>query len=338
MASYKSATPLEIVAKGGHYNGETGDNKNKCVTKATATSTWLTNHGATYQNTTGLSYSPTNRVLAIGDVKINSGQSTTVYEFTNYDVPRTLFVRASSRAICDQMQQVITSQGQSWGGAVAAIANGGGNVPVVLYYNEYVPGVELLWEPGTSEATFIQLQGYNQQYVTFMYPRGYVALDGSNNQTVGERSLFSLGTHIVLDFQGQNCRKKYFSFIVGGNEQDVVTYANGGTPAQHPGVSMGWSEPTKQGQNSRSRFNNAEIVRWYSSGNVDQYFDVPDYKSINSVWVSNTGFGVIFKDTADINDNAREVFIVGLNRDNNPATWNTDSDGFIIECINFTMS
>ena len=192
---------------------------------------------------------------------------------------------------------------------------------------------------GTTEYTFIQLQGYSQQNTVFLYPRGYIPLDtnGPNNGTVGEQSLFSLGTRIVLDFQGQNCRNKYFSFIVGGNEQDVVTYARGDTPAQHSGVSMGWSESTKQGHNSRTRINGAEVVRWYNSGNIDMNIDIPDYKSIHSAWVSNLGFGVIFKDTDAINDDATEVFIVGLNRDTNPATWNTEDDGFIIECRNFTM-
>ena len=334
MAQYLAATPLEIVAKGGHFNGETGTNKNKCVTKGQATSAWLTNHGASYSNTTGLSYSNTQRVLCKNDVSINSGQSTSVYEFHNYDVPRTLFVRASSRAICNQMQQVI-SGGQQWGGAIAEIVGGGGT-PVVMYYNDYVPGVEILWGPGTTEYTFIQQQGYVESNVVFIYPEGSIPLDGSNNMTVGSQSLFSLGTHIILDFGGANCRNKYFSFIVGGNEQDVITYARGETPAQHEGVSMGWSESTKQGMSSRTYFN-AEVVRWYQSGRVDQNFDIPDYKSIHSVWVSNVGFGVIFRNTDAINDDAREVFIVALNRDTNPATWNTESDGFIIECRNFTM-
>ena len=339
MAEYKAATPTDIVAKGGKFSGEISSNKQKCVTKGQATNTWLTNHGCSYNNTTGLSYSNTQRVLCINDISINSGQSTKVYEFLNYDVGQTLFVRASSRAICTQMQSIINSGGQQWGGAIAAVDSSGGSEPVIMYYNEYLPPIDIAWATTEDDKIYIlEQQGYSQTDIVFIYPGGSIPPDGSNNATIGSQSLFGLGTHIILDFGGANCRNKYFSFIVGGNEVDVITYANGGTPASHPGVSMGWSESTKEGLNSRGYIDNAEIVHWYQQGRVDQYFDIPEYKSINSVWVSNVGFGVIFKNTANINDDAREVFIVGLNRDTNPATWNTDSDGFIIECRNFTMS
>jgi len=335
MASYKSATPLEIVAKGGHYNGETGDNKNKCVTKATATSTWLTNHGATYQNTTGLSYSPTNRVLAIGDVNINSGQSTTVYEFTNYDVPRTLFVRRTSRSLHSR-QDVLCSTRQP--GDFSPIITSEGSAPIVQIGTEYIAGFDAAIQDSESGILyFLQQQGYNTQYAIFIYPLGTAPYGSDNYQLVNGESLFSLGTHIVLDFQGQNCRNKYFNFIVGRNENDVLLYARGDTIPDHPGESYGWAESTKIGQTSRSYINNAEVLHWINnSGHVDQFFDIPGYQSINTVWVTYAGFGVVFKDTDAINDDATEVFVVGRNLDDN--TWNTSSDGFIIECRNFTMS
>ena len=339
MTDRKATTPVDIVAKGGSFDGESTTNKRKCVSKAMADSAWLRAHGCYINNVTGYSYSNTQRVLCIDDISINSGQSTTVYVFRNYDVNRTLFVRASNRTICTQMQQVITSGGQQWGGAIAEIVDGWGDgSPVVMYYNDYVPPTSWTWTSESGVIYQLEQQGYSQSNMVFLYPEGSVPLDGTNNTTVGSQSLFSLGTHIVLDFGGANCRNKYFSFIVGGNEFDVLTYARGGTPADHEGVSMGWAESIKQGPTSRRYIDNAEIVNWYQQGRVNQNYDIPEYKSIHSVWVSNVGFSVIFKDTDAINDDAKEVFIVGLNRDTNPATWNTDSDGFIIECRNFTMS
>ena len=74
MASYLSLNPDEAYKMGGHYNSETGVNRQKCTTYGER-SPWVSNHGLTYRNTTG--FSGNTRVMATADVYLSGTPSHT---------------------------------------------------------------------------------------------------------------------------------------------------------------------------------------------------------------------------------------------------------------------
>lgn len=74
MANYLSLNPDEAYKLGGKYNGEGGTARQKCTTYNGA-STWATNHGLAYRNTTG--FSGNTRVMAKADVYLSGSPSHT---------------------------------------------------------------------------------------------------------------------------------------------------------------------------------------------------------------------------------------------------------------------
>lgn len=212
---------------------------------------------------------------------------------------------------------------------------------------EYYPIIETKIEEITHEA-------YREDYLTMTYSQGvlpyYFDINGS---TLGNgRTLFGFGSFIIIDFGGENCRDKYFSFIVGSNESMVMTYANQGTDPSSPEASaFGWGravystylDGTVEGNPMYGiNFLYLKTIN-YSSGSGETYsepIEIPPYVSVDSVWAGIRGFEVIFKDTS-LTNNAygerlgKEVFVLGRNIDTD--VWDTTGHGIVVVCRNFRM-
>ena len=383
MASYKAVSPYEILNLGGKLDGETGRQLQKCAIYGSDINTWLAAHGCEYNNTTGLIYS-NGRVLSIKDIKLTAAQQqqNLTYNFDNWEQPQTLFVRATDKPICYEMRQRIGYDNGghvNWGGGDLQPVIGGDadRVPIIevggVYYEPrveighsvsggYFWGDEELngYVPISVVENIVEIDGYYEEYATVIYPEGTVPYLPSHS-IEGSKSCFSLGTRIILDFQGKNVRGKYFSFVVGGNEQDVLSYVNTGQVNDHSGMKLGWASATYIGYGTNGLtndyvgfMNNARYlrrpIRYYDD---DENLIIPPYKSVAQVWVTNLGFGVQFNNTTDINEGwfenddywwGKEVIVAGYKLDgtiqNNMSdgVWETSGNtSRIIECRNFKM-
>jgi hypothetical protein len=204
------------------------------------------------------------------------------------------------------------------------------------------------------EIETITHETYYQDYLEYMYAEGIVPyiIDINGNNLGGGRTLFGFGNLIIIDFGGQNCRNKYFSFIVGSNESMVQTYANRGTDPSSPEASaFGWGravystylDGTIEGNPMYGiNFLYLKTIN-YSSESGETYsepIEIPPYVSVDSVWAGIRGFEVIFKDTSLTNNVygerlGKEVFVLGRNIDTD--VWNTTGHGIVVVCRNFRM-
>ena len=367
MASYKAVTPFEIMRIGGKADGETTSQLKRCAIYDGNIAAWLAAHGCEYNNTTGLVYT-NGRVLALDDIKLTASQQqeNLTYEFSNWIEPQTLFVRATSRPICDEMSQridYINHGDANWGSVQPKIVGGDStNDPIVMAGSTYYSPGEYTIEDSYGNSVTVFINGHVEEHTSFIYPQGVVPY-GPNGGLVNEESCFSLGTRIILDFQGENVRGKYFSFIVGGNELDVVNYAKYGQVSDHSGLALGWAGGIYIGYGSGGSMcndqfmNNARYMRRLVPVGSEEWLVIPPYKSVAQVWLSNLGFAVLFNDTNDINDGwvgddgeywrGREVMVAGYHLHTNipnnisDGVWATSGEyggcSRIIECRNFRM-
>lgn len=339
MANYASATPASVYAKGGTYNGETGNQRFACVRYADRT-TWCSNHSVSYSNTTGLTYA-NNRILTIDDITTSGTRR--VYNFLNYEDYGLHYVRATSKLCCTEMEAAMTIDPNNWGGTCRL--GGGGSYSLYYYPGEVVSSNEI---PRPTNGRWID----GKYYYTI---NGQDVLSSAVNQVIADgiepyvydnstvcyqgKTLFRLENHIFLNMNGMNCRNKYFSFIVGADEDAVLAHIRG---TQIPsGHQYGWrspSTPVMWGSGSKSNLDSADCI----TSEVYNEEEIPPYKSIKAVWVAPAGFTVVFKDAATVNDysqegNGREIIVVGFEKNNNNQ-WNTTTNGFLFEITNFKMS
>lgn len=336
MANHKVVTPYEVVEKGGYYYMESTENERKgCVTYGTANSTWLGYHGIKYQNTTGISYSY-NQLLCLDDVTPNVAPPTkVVYQFQNDASYPPYYIRATDIPCCNELSNLNRN---NWGGAVVTIEGATG------YGYTYYPATAYSGNINTAIDTSMVFMENGVEYYTYNGNRiatsnvliitadGTIPFDAYDNELHNGATLFRLSEYITLDFNGNNCRNKYFSFFIGQDEQAVQKYAIGQTPTGQ--FSFGWSAWHLVGYGNKTYLNNgtATHINSKSAGEEKLY----DYKSVKHIYTSEKGFTVVFNDTSNTNSIKEEWIVVGYDLDNN--TWNTTDKGFIFHCKNFTMS
>lgn len=331
--SYLSLTPMQAVYLGGSfYNESTSSEKTKCVTYSQVGGPWFSQHGLSYRNVSGFNANETTRIIPVNDVYYTSSSSYTssdIITVTDYDVPIATFVRYSTGYLEGQYSYM---QGQTSGGSASTeyLMNNSGGVwspygkradPLYLGGSSYISG-------GTytigGEDFLVTFEG------TTLYPDGKYPY-GDNNMLYGSRTLFSINNYVVVDFAGWNCKNAYFTYIVGGNEGDVVYCASGhGTPPNHPDMAFGWSVPVGKAISLDSY----KQLR-YMDNNGYNVIAIPSNKSVDFVYVTNAGFSIVFKNTTQKNNKGYELFAVLSNYN---STDNEYLSAVIIEVRNFNMS
>lgn len=380
MARYKSATPTEIAGLGGIIS-ETGDERYRCVAYGADINTWLAARDCkSLRSNSGLAYT-NGRIIAIDDIEPKHPENA-AYVFQNYAVPYLKFVRTSKYAVGSGMAarlRELNLSGQENGGVKIGSVYDGSALIVTNY--SYTPGVDIVtptysyvanhqtsavpvyngngdlvdWigVSGSYEQTgvlTIEIPEQWESYMTAVYPEGDVPY-GSEFVLYGGKTLFNFGNYIDLDFCGQNCRNKYFSFFLGGNEADVQHAAYfGEAGTNHYGMDLGWS-CAYVGYPDKTLIENKNYIKYNGIHNSGFTLPVPDYKSIDSVWAEAYGLGIIFKDTAETNNPygnnytfygpGEEVFAVATGTNPNMDNYNvfdTTAQGLLVRCHNFTMS
>ena len=374
MARYKSATPAEIAGLGGIIS-ETGDERYRCVAYGADINTWLAARDCkSLRSNSGLAYT-NGRIITIDDIEPKHPENA-AYFFQNYDVPYLKFVRTSKYAVgsgmAARLRDLNLSGQENGGGKIGSVYDG--SALLVTNYS-YTPGVHSTMPtytrvPGAGNGenvntTYIDTETgavvgitchYVQtglisidipeqweSYITAVYPEGDVPY-GSEFVLYGGKTLFNFGNYIDLDFCGQNCRNKYFSFFLGGNEADVQYAAYYGKAKEnHYGMDLGWSR-SYVGYPDKTLIENKNYIKYNGIHNSGFTLPVPDYKSIDSVWAEAYGLGIIFKDTAETNNPfgpGEEVFAVATGTNPNMDNYNvfdTTAQGLLVRCHNFTMS
>lgn len=298
MASYLSLNPDEAYKLGGNYNGETGSARRKCTTYNGA-STWATNHGVIYRNTTG--FSGNTRVMAKADVYRSASPSHT---------DRVLALgTAYNQEPCGRYAMAGPLIGDSTGGTYenyfpfrcgAMRGNTWGlTVPNPYAYSEITTQGEFVYD--NIIVSWVENEQVNQQNfpVTNGFPidRGNICPNSTNSLVVSNFLELTLESKTLNDVKG-----KKFGFVCGNSPDSVayvasqVSYPTGNTQHFHVGTGCTFNSFTSVTSTSYTKvtFDEQELI-------------IPPQSAIERVGCNTDGFMVKFKSNATANTYGYEI-------------------------------